>query len=477
MGYEGTRMKGNKDEGIKQSKRVPVGKFYKTATAIEERLSETVGNINSTDDNSKLLNSVKGMPSCKISKFSARVNEEGEVCIDESMVEHEPSTINTTTKNPDGPILSYANMQTGHQVQVCQQEGSGGYARALIELEYETKLTDSVKVWYQRVEGSEEKFVNIDVEFENVPDKCDHCMVFGHSFKNCRLRPRTEDEKNKEAHLNREGTVHKIPNQFNGQQNNRSNHHRNLANAGYHGRRRGPGSVQVKDRNIQQTKKHNAQPESSKSKGNREACNLMEMNITGENGQPKHMQTEDNPLDLPSRVKPRKPLISVIETANRYTLLDEDGNTIEENRENNESVNNDSGIPKSLNAGWIKKQERRLNSRYSSLVNQEQRFEAKKYVLEKLVPIQSVLSGWPIYLLEYFRLLCILHNFGDGYMAAASERDYLEDQVINGMQNNGTPMEEVESETDAMASLMKNDNLETHHVVSKFVSSQVHESK
>ncbi|KAI3820202.1 hypothetical protein L1987_07745 [Smallanthus sonchifolius] len=177
------------------------------------------------------------------------------------------------------------------------------------------------------------------------------------------------------------------------------------------------------------------------------ASNMVDELITGEYSQNLHVQSADNQQDPPTRVKPRKPLISVVETSNRFNLLDEEGNIIEENGENTVEGITDDGIPKSLNMGWIKRQERMLNSRYASLVTQEQRFEAKKYVMDKLVPIQSVLSGWPIYLLEYFRLLCNLHNFGEGYMAAASESEYLAEHGTNGENNNGTPMEEVESDT------------------------------
>ncbi|KAI3675002.1 hypothetical protein L1987_84582 [Smallanthus sonchifolius] len=223
VGKEGKRMKGKKDENTKQRQRNPVGEFYTTAAEIEEKLSATVGNINSTDDNRKLLNS--------------QVDNEGF----------------TTVKRK----------KVGFR-------GNGQGMRIPLE---------------------------------------DHRNII----------------------------------------------HRNFVNPGHHGRRRDPGSVQVKDRNIHQSKDNKDQLESYQNKGNGEASNRMEENITGESKQTLHLHTEDTPLVPPERVKTRKPVISVIETSNRFNLLDEEGNTIEENGENNESGNNDAGIPKSLNAGWIKR--------------------------------------------------------------------------------------------------------------------------
>ncbi|KAI3763411.1 hypothetical protein L1987_53869 [Smallanthus sonchifolius] len=90
LGTEGIRESISEKEKNKAQNRIPVGEFYKTAAAVEEKFSATVKNINTSQGNRKLLNSIKSLPSSKISKFSARMNEEGEVCIDDCMVEPEP---------------------------------------------------------------------------------------------------------------------------------------------------------------------------------------------------------------------------------------------------------------------------------------------------------------------------------------------------------------------------------------------------
>ncbi|KAI3810776.1 hypothetical protein L1987_20398 [Smallanthus sonchifolius] len=75
----------------------------------------------------------------------------------------------------------------------------GGYARVLIELKVEMDLTEAVKVWYPRVNGSKGKHVNIETEYLHVPDKCTHCMVFGHSHATFKVCPRSEEELSKEG--------------------------------------------------------------------------------------------------------------------------------------------------------------------------------------------------------------------------------------------------------------------------------------
>ncbi|KAI3775642.1 hypothetical protein L1987_50224 [Smallanthus sonchifolius] len=303
VGHEGKTKRGKKEDNSKRSQRRPVGEFYSAAAEIEEKLSATIGNITSKDASSKLVNSVKGMPSCKLSKFSAHVNDVGEVCIDENMVEPDPVTVTIAPQNPDNPALSYAKMR---------KVGPRGNGQ-------------------------------------------------GQCFSS---------------------------------DNNRTNPHRKFVNPGHQASRKSPGNVQVKDRNIHQPKGNNVQSGGSQNKGNGVASNMVDELITGEYRQNLHVHSADNQQDPPTRVKPKKPLISVVETSNRFNLLDEEGNIIEENGENTmEGITDD-----------------------------------------------------------------------EGYMAAASESEYLAEHGTNGENNNGTPMEEVESDTDAMASLMKNDNLEIHHV-------------
>ncbi|KAI3797118.1 hypothetical protein L1987_39811 [Smallanthus sonchifolius] len=161
--------------------------------------------------------------------------------------------------------------------------------------------------------------------------------------------------------------------------------------------------------------------------------------------------------------KPKKQVFSVVETNNRFSLLDEEGNILGNHGDETVNMDIEEGIPNSLNDGWVKKQERILNTRFNTRLSQEQRFEAKKYVIDKLVPLQPILSGWPKTLREYFRSLCNLYNFGEGYLAAAYETEYIEDQEIHNMHGAEESMEEVFSETDATAKFMTSDIQGSYH--------------
>ncbi|KAI3754134.1 hypothetical protein L1987_53912 [Smallanthus sonchifolius] len=89
----------------------------------------------------------------------------------------------------------------------------------------------------------------------------------------------------------------------------------------------------------------------------------------------------------------KKPTISVLETKNRFALLDEEGNEIMDMQGEIEEDNNMGEIPKELHKGWIRKQERVLNAKYYKDLTQDQRFEAKRYILDRLIPLDSTLSN------------------------------------------------------------------------------------
>ncbi|KAI3816852.1 hypothetical protein L1987_16558 [Smallanthus sonchifolius] len=367
LGTEGNRASANAGEKTNPQKRTPVGDFYKSAAAVEERLSDTVKNINTSNGHRKLLNSVKSLPSCKISKFSARLNAEGEVCIDEGMVESEPVSGNVDTHNNAIPRPSYANMLSGQSPMMAEDKVMSR-PRSEEEKERDAHLVKDGSAKYTTKPG---KGPQPDNEgFTTVRRK-----KGGHSTNSQDPRRPLEDISN-------------APRVFG-------------ANPGFNGRRKATNGIQVKDRNIQNASTGHVRPVSSMANEKDEDCNSGTLNNRGENNQTSSTQSAGQQLENHGRTKHRKPVFSVIETTNRYTLLDENGTPCEENNESDKLRNSEEDTPKSLNEGWIKKQERNLNTRYASLVTQEQRFEAKR----------------------------------------------------------DPPVEEVESETDDMATLMKNDTL------------------
>ncbi|KAI3675005.1 hypothetical protein L1987_84585 [Smallanthus sonchifolius] len=77
-----------------------IDSLYADLVAKESRLKEIAININKMDKNTALLNSILGMKSCKLRKFSAKVNDHGIVTIDENMVQSEDNPVeNSPTRN------------------------------------------------------------------------------------------------------------------------------------------------------------------------------------------------------------------------------------------------------------------------------------------------------------------------------------------------------------------------------------------
>ncbi|KAI3813487.1 hypothetical protein L1987_18212 [Smallanthus sonchifolius] len=155
----------------------------------------------------------------------------------------------------------------------------------------------------------------------------------------------------------------------------------------------------------------------------------------------------------------RKPVVSMVENTNHFCLSDEEGNEIMDAINDRGDKVDEVATIEGLNNGWIKKQERNLNAKYNREVTKEQRYEAKKYVLDRLMPLAVVLSNWPNPQLEYFRSLCSLYNFGEGFLAVTCDKYHRIGKSNNDTSKNEELMEEVESETDGIAVFMKDDLL------------------
>ncbi|KAI3808235.1 hypothetical protein L1987_24184 [Smallanthus sonchifolius] len=102
-----------------------------------------------------------------------------------------------------------------------------------------------------------------------------------------------------------------------------------------------------------------------------------------------------------------------------------------------------------------------------------QRYEVKKYVLDRLVPLEMVLSRWPIVQLEYFRGLCSLYNFGEGFLAVSSDNFLGAGKNRNNSQIQNEDVEEVESKTGGTAEFMKED---LHYTPSQKINGNVLET-
>ncbi|KAI3693493.1 hypothetical protein L1987_76436 [Smallanthus sonchifolius] len=84
--------------------------LYKQIAAKQAKLVEIAARINTTLANGLLISSIKGISYRNLKKFSAKINEEGEVNIDEDMVEDEPILVSDGENLEDPVPVSYADM-------------------------------------------------------------------------------------------------------------------------------------------------------------------------------------------------------------------------------------------------------------------------------------------------------------------------------------------------------------------------------
>ncbi|KAI3727422.1 hypothetical protein L1987_67236 [Smallanthus sonchifolius] len=153
--------------------------------------------------------------------------------------------------------------------------------------------------------------------------------------------------------------------------------------------------------------------------------------------------------------------ISIMETQNRFSLLDDAGNEIMDTQGEFEEDDTKDNMQTEMNMGWIKKQERTLNSSYFNDVSQDQRYEAKRYILDRLIPLDSTFTSWPKRLTSYFCQLCSLYGFDARYRAASRFKVHgIETRAEDESGSRDSTMEEVDSETDGNAQFMKTDGPE-----------------
>ncbi|KAI3716403.1 hypothetical protein L1987_67256 [Smallanthus sonchifolius] len=320
------------------------------------------------------------------------------------------------------------------------------------------------------------------MEYHDVPPKCEFCKVFAHPVKLCRERPLTAEEKHnheKDATKMRHNGM--TPNAVRGvdegddgftvvtrrkggtkpsgsgtgqikrerhqviQNKNVPVHQRNIV------KRKGP-EIKAPQDNGAGSGVHNTQENTNETQGKEHLGQN-----SGEGIEVVHlgdMEVDPSNSVKANHTKSRFSLTSVVEIANRFILLDEEGKELDEGDNVNVQGNKGDDMDRDMNAGWIKKQERILNTKYNELVNQSQRFEAKKHVQERLVPLSNVLSSWSTRQKEYFRLLCNLHNFGEGYRAAAWDQPTSADLEHANLMEYVESTKEVEPEKECTTDFM-----------------------
>ncbi|GJT97235.1 hypothetical protein Tco_1092753, partial [Tanacetum coccineum] len=74
--------------------------------------------------------------------------------------------------------------------------GSGrlGFARVLVEVVAKKGFLDNIKIQYKDTLNNTKRIKYVNVKYSWKPDLCEHCIVFGHGFKNSKARDKTKEE-------------------------------------------------------------------------------------------------------------------------------------------------------------------------------------------------------------------------------------------------------------------------------------------
>ncbi|KAI3754126.1 hypothetical protein L1987_53904 [Smallanthus sonchifolius] len=437
----------------------PLG-FGEFKAAKEAKLEAIASRINETTENSALLNSIRAMKNSKLTKFLAKMNDDGVVCIDENMIEEETIVEDIPSKEAI-PQVSYANMVSGKTPMALEDKiqfypplvNNDGTRFAVIDPKYIIQEKEEYKnVLYGY-------FIGCKFKPRAVTDMNDPCPennvtqttkrndlpmgtnIQGDGFTLVRRRrggtkPMDQGMRYKPAFTN-------LPKVHNLYQNREGNHHRET----------GRNSEWPRDGNDDQNINNKGDQGNSKEIEEQ----IGEENATTMNGtvtqtaRSEAKETMDDTNLNRTRNREHGPRIKMVETSNSFHLLDQEGNELEEVNKDNAIKKNGEHTLHDKPDGWVRKQERTLTARFRDRLSQAQRLEAKRFVLDKLLPLDSTFSEWSPSLLEYFRHLCSIYNFGEGTVAAARERIH---DLQKHRHESVEPMEEVESETDGMATMM-----------------------
>ncbi|KAI3730208.1 hypothetical protein L1987_61377 [Smallanthus sonchifolius] len=314
-------------------------KLYEELVAREVKLKEIAGNVLKTDANRVLLNSILSMKSCKIKKFSAQVDAQGMVTIDENMVDKEQDSEETFQTRTTTPKPSYAQRLTG--ISGTTLEGPI-QPRSSEERERDTTTPSN-------------KNTNVGVATAGTVDN------EGDGFTLVRNRKSGSRQTNSGQWNN--------PRQF----TNNSWHRRNVAGTQPVSRNRqnGTGNMNNYERNIVSNHSGvNVHADMGMDRaGGEQVGQSKDSNHTTQRVVNKPVPT-DVMQGLQGKGKSvRTPDVQMVETSNRFLLLDVDGNEMENNIEGMEDKDQNVHQPEERNAGWIKKQERTLNKDYSNKDN------------------------------------------------------------------------------------------------------------
>ncbi|GJY55986.1 zinc knuckle CX2CX4HX4C containing protein [Tanacetum coccineum] len=95
---------------------------------------------------------------------------------------------------------------------ICEKAcGRDSFARVLIEVDATKELPDSIEICYSKLGKS----MKLRVEYAWKPPLCTHCKVFGHDYRGCTKRERTQEEISVKSNRSGASTSNNVDRRFN----------------------------------------------------------------------------------------------------------------------------------------------------------------------------------------------------------------------------------------------------------------------
>ncbi|KAI3797114.1 hypothetical protein L1987_39806 [Smallanthus sonchifolius] len=262
-------------EGIKKSHMSRMDNLFEELMTRKARLKEIATNINTTDENKMLVTSILAIKSYKVLKFSAKMNEQGQVTIDENMVELDKGLEINDTTHTEISQSTYANMLSGQN---------------------EEKVTENKQM------ETTHNIQNAKLDQLKPPDNDGFTLVTRRKgLGGAGNKPRESQNQNKHKPAHEGSSGHKWYNAVSGD----FTYERNIVNWPV--------------RNEMPNSSSNHTPTSKPSSTNHPSHAKPSGNTNQSNG-----SKPNKPSVQTSRDK--EPTIELIETSNRFVLLDNEGN-------------------------------------------------------------------------------------------------------------------------------------------------------
>ncbi|GKD28837.1 hypothetical protein Tco_1239615 [Tanacetum coccineum] len=284
--------------------------------------------------------------------------------------------------------------------------GSGrlGYARVLVEVDAGKGYLDKIEINYADAMKKVKMTKWVKVEYSWKPDRCEHCKVFGHTFKYCKSNQmNVRNESNKKAKINANS---KDNEGFMEVRNRKNKHGTKLGmNNGTQGNKQGykRNVMNIQQRYVVKQKL----PESNSKEGDKgNSINVHDKGKSGETSNDSKrgsdLKTRKNKENAENKSTSslekiwnigHKKIKEMRTSANKYVVLSEDMNTLE----------------------------------FDGDVFQDDRIIVDRYILRKMQPPPEEFQKWTYDMQQYFKYRW---NYINGMEDSSDEEDIIEENNV-----------------------------------------------